>query len=159
MKDCAIICGYPTLENGTLSPILESRIAHAVQLYQHHEVQYLLVSGAAAHNTHSEALAMAAYAYEHHVPQEAILIEPQAISTYHNMKYAKEIMDNHHLQSCIIVTNSWHMIKAVHYAKKFHLSYSKSACPRPRSMSSLQAFLLCLYMPLNMLYNRFKGYY
>lgn len=158
MKDCVIVCGYPTQDDGKISHILESRIAKAVELYQNHEVKYIIVSGGAIHNAYSESLVMQEYALTNGVPQQHILLENRAKSTYHNMKYSKEIMQQYGLKTCFIVTNSWHIIKAKYYAKKFALNYTIIKANKPHHMSYLKVIILHMGMPINMFVNRLKGY-
>lgn len=158
MKDCAIVCGYPTKENGEISPILESRIQKAVELYQRSMISYIIVSGGAIHNQYSEALAMEEYAISKGVPKEKIIIENKAKSTYHNMKLSRESMKNHHLESCYVITNSWHIIKAKYYAKQFLNDFEMLACAKPKHMKWIVVLGLHFYMPINMLINRLKGY-
>ena len=43
MMDCAIVCGYPANEDGTISNILESRIRKAIELYHKKEIRYIPV--------------------------------------------------------------------------------------------------------------------
>ena len=157
--DCAIVCGYPACEDGTPSPILKSRIDKAIELYQHRQIQYILVSGGAIHNQHNEAHCMAQYALKKGIPQAALIIEDQAKSTYHNMMYAKEKMKEYQLDSCFVVTNSWHMIKARYYAKKFHLHYYPQNAKKPPQMSYVTVLFYTIEMPINLLINRLKGYY
>lgn len=156
--DCAIVCGYPTLEDGSISPILQSRIDKAIALYYNQSIRYIIVSGAAVHNAYSEALCMKNYALAHHVPEDHIIVEDQALSTYHNMMYAKALMERYHFQDCLVITNSWHMIKARYYARKFALNFAEAKAARPPQMSWFKVALYTLYMPINMLINRCKGY-
>lgn len=158
MKDCAIVCGYPTLDNGELSNILKSRIEKGIELYQQHQVKYLIVSGGAIHNQYSEAIAMKEYAISMGVPEEAIIIENEAKSTYHNMLLSKKIMQEKQLNSCVVITNSWHIIKAKYYAQQFLVDFEMISANKPKHMSWIQVLSLHIYMPINMLINRFKGY-
>lgn len=158
MRDCVIVCGYPTNPDGSLSPILKSRIAMGVELLKQGKARYLLVSGGKAHNAYSEAWTMQAWAVAQGIDDKRILVEDQAVSTYHNMRYAAAIMQAHHLTTCIVVTNSWHLIKARYYARKFHLDYELKACHKPAGMSWLTVLILTLYMPINMLIMRLKGF-
>lgn len=158
MRDCVIVCGYPTNLDGSLSPILESRIAMGVELIKSGQARYLLVSGGAVHNAHSEAQAMYQWAITQGLSENQILIDNQAISTYHNMYYAAQIMKEYGLSTCIVVTNSWHLIKARHYARKFHLNYRLRSCQKPTGMHWVTVVGLTLYMPINMLIMRLKGY-
>lgn len=158
MKDCAIVCGYPTNEDGTISEILKSRIEKAIELYQQHQIEYIIVSGGAIHNNYSEALTMRDYAIKYDIPKNKILIENQAKSTYHNMVYSKEIMKEYQLKSCYVITNSWHIIKAKYYAKQFLNDFEMIECAKPKNMTSFKVILLHIYMPINMFMNRLKGY-
>lgn len=158
MKDCIIVCGYPTQDDGNLSSILKSRIDKAIELYQKDQSLYMIVSGGAIHNKFSESQAMAEYAIMHGIPQSHLFIENQAKSTYHNMLYSKQIMEKYHFQSCYIVTNSWHVVKVKYYAQKFHLIYHIVKADRPLGMSWFQSVLLHIEMPINMFINRCKGY-
>lgn len=159
MKDCIIVCGYPTNEDGTMSSILQSRVDKAIQLYQDHHVRYLIFSGGSVHNQYNEALTMKKYAMDKGIPEEVILLEDQAISTYHNMKYAKNIMDENNLKNCYVITNSWHIVKAKYYARKFHFNFQMVSASKPDDMRYIQVFFLHIYMPINMFINRLKGYY
>lgn len=158
MLDCAIVCGYPANEDGTISYILQSRIDKAIELYKQGNIGYIIVSGGAVHNQYSEAKVMEKYAIKNGVPKEKIIIEDQAKSTYHNMMYADELMKQYHIKTCYVVTNSWHMIKAKYYAKKFHLNFQTMTCSKPQHMSYLKVICLHVYMPLQMLKMRLKGY-
>jgi len=158
MKDCAIVCGYPTNEDGTISEILKSRIEKAIELYQKQQIQYIIVSGGAIHNQYSEAYTMKDYAIKQGIPQDYILIENKAKSTYHNMLYSKDIMEDYHLKNCYVITNSWHIIKAKYYAKQFLNDFEMIACQKPKNMTSFKVILLHIYMPINMFINRLKGY-
>lgn len=158
MKDCAIVCGYPANEDGTISNILKSRIDKAIELYQNHEIKYIIVSGGSIHNQYNEALTMKDYALKKGIDEIAIIVEDRAKSTYHNMMYSKEKMKEYGLKDCYVITNSWHIIKAKYYAKKFELDYLMLKCSKPKGMSYLQVIILTVYMPINMFINRLKGY-
>ncbi len=158
MMDCAIVCGYPANEDGTISNILESRIRKAIELYHKKEIRYIIVSGGAVHNHYCEALVMYHYAIKKGVKERDILIEDKAISTYHNMMYSKEIMIKYNLKTCYVITNSWHIRKARYYAEKFQLNYKMVKCRKPKHMLYIHSIILTLYMPINMFINRLKGY-
>lgn len=158
MKDCVIVCGYPTNDDGTISYILKSRIDKAIELYQKKKVEFIIVSGGAVHNQYSEALTMKEYAIQNGIDERYILLENNAKSTYHNMMYSKQIMENNKLNNCYVVTNSWHRIKAKYYAEKFDLNFEMINADRPENMSYLKVVLLTFEMPMNMFIMRMKGY-
>ena len=157
-RDCIIVCGYPANEDGSISNILKSRIDKAIELYRNHFADIIIVSGGAIHNQYNEAEVMKAYAITCGIPSASIFLENKAKSTYHNMMYAKEIMEKHHLYTCYVVTNSWHKVKAEYYAKKFVLDYVMVNSKRPKGMSLIKVWLYTFYMHINMLINRMKVY-
>lgn len=158
MKDCIIVCGYPTDKNGELSDILKSRIEKGIELYHQKKAEYLLLSGGAIHNEFCEAIAMKEYAIANGVDIKHIFIDTQAKSTYHNMFYGKQIMNLNGFKSCYLVSNSWHEFKVKYYARKFDLDFEFICANRPKSISFFKAILLKLDVLIHMFFMRLKGY-
>ncbi|MBQ5676337.1 MAG: YdcF family protein [Lachnospiraceae bacterium] len=157
--DCAIVCGYFANSDGTPSEFMKSRVDKAVELWKKEKVKYLLLSGGAVRNEHTEAYVMKKYAMELGVPEDVILVEKEAVSTYHNMLYAKEIMAGKNLENCVVVTNSWHLRKANHYAKKFELDYVMAEAREPEGEKKFMTIWRHISLNLHMYYMMFKGYY
>lgn len=157
--DCVIVCGYPANDDGTVSKIMATRVEKAVELYQQGIIKYLILSGGAVRNEYKEAEVMANYAVDLGVMKDKIIIEDQAKSTYHNLMYASQIMQREHLKNAIVVTNSWHLRKADHYARKFNLDYVMKEASAPKSFNHLKVLFLHFYTNLTMYINLFKGYY
>ena len=106
--DCAVVCGYPACEDGKPSRIMRTRVERAVELWKAGRVGLLLFSGGAAANSFVEADVMKEYAEALGAEPDAILTERRSVSTYHNMKYSREVMEEHGLKDCVVVTNRWH---------------------------------------------------
>ena len=176
--DCAIICGYPANIDGEPSTIMKSRVEMGVTLYKKDKIKFLILSGGAVKNEYQEAKIMASYAISLGVKKEDILIEGQSRSTYHNLMYSRDIMQINGLKNALVVTNSWHLRKADHYARKFKLDYAMVSAsapksyifilvPRCRTTTLIQQYDFCwikvvvLHLGTNikMYYNLFKGYY
>ncbi len=157
--DSALVCGYPACDDGQVSDIMKSRMNTAVHLWKQGKVKCLIVSGGAVANAYVEAEVMKAYAVENGVPKELIYEEKCAVSTYHNMLYAKEIMQEHQIKNCMIVTNGWHHNKASHYAKKFGLDYVMVRAERPENETFFMTIGRYIGVNLHMFYMRLKGYY
>lgn len=157
--DCAIVCGYPANRDGYPSKVMKSRIQKGVLLYKQGKVKKLILTGGAVKNEFVEAEVMKEYAKYLGVKDKDIIIEKQARSTYHNMMYCRDLMQVHHLSNALVVTNSWHLRKADHYARKFKLDYAMVESDAPESYCKLWVWYLHLHTNLTMYHNLFKGYY
>ena len=157
--DCAIVCGYYANPDGTPSDFMKSRVEKAVELWKLGTVKCLIMSGGAVRNEYVEAEVMKAYAMKLGVPEEEILVEKEAVSTYHNMLYVKEIMKEKQLSNCVVVTNSWHLRKANHYARKFHLDYVMAEAKEPDTEKKYMTIWRHISLNLHMYYMMFRGYY
>lgn len=157
--DCAVVCGCQVEEDGTPSDLLRSRVEKAVELWKEKKVRYLIMSGAAVHNAYVEAEAMKQYAMELGVPEDYILEEKQAVSTYHNLMYAAKLMRHCGFRDCVVVTNGWHLRKADHYARRSGVRYVMAAAENPQEQSLRQTICLYIETNLHMYLNMWKGYY
>lgn len=129
-----------------------------IKQLNYQKIKYIIVSGGSVHNQYSEAYCMKAYAIQNHIAKQKITVENKAISTYHNMMYAKKLMKQYQLHNCYIITNSWHMCKAEYYARKFNLDHQKINADKPKDMIYIKVGLYTIYMPINMFINRLKGF-
>lgn len=157
--DCAIVCGYPADSDGSPSKLMKTRVDKAVKLWEDRKVKYIILSGGAVANEYTEAEVMKQYALEMGVPESAIIEETQAVSTYHNMMYVKEIMERECFADCVVVTNGWHLRKANHYARKFKLDYVMAKAGNPEDETILTTLWRYVSVNLHMYYMMFRGYY
>ena len=157
-KDCVIVCGYPANDDGTISEILKSRVDEGISLYKEGYVKTMIMSGTNAHNSYVEAEVMKEYAMTQGVKEEDILLETKAKSTYHNMLYSKDIVEENHFTTCYVITNSWHLRKADYYSRKFNFNYEMIQSKKPESMSYLKVIYLHLHMHITTYINLLKGY-
>jgi uncharacterized SAM-binding protein YcdF (DUF218 family) len=89
-----------------------ARFAEGVNLYRQGFGKYLVFSGAAYDNGTSNADVMRQLAIQRGVPQTAILEEPQGEDTWGNAVYTREVLEQHGLQSAILVTSPYHLRRA-----------------------------------------------
>ncbi len=157
--DCAIVCGFPANQDGKPSLIMKSRVEKAVELYRQGKIKYIIFSGADVQNRYKEADVMEKYAFKLGVDKNAIIKESKAKCTYHNLMYASEIMKEKNFNSCLVITNSWHLRKADHYARKFKLKYAMVVACRPKGYGVIRVLWLHISTNLIMYRNMFKGYY
>lgn len=155
--DCAVVCGYHANIDGTPSSVMRTRVEKAAELWKAGKVRFLILSGGPVFHEYVEADVMQEYARELGIPEECLLTEPKALCTYDNLRYAKELMEAHGLQNCVVVTNAWHLRKADHYARKAGLDYVM--CPTKHGEGMGKVLLRCVSTNLHMYRNLFRGYY
>jgi uncharacterized SAM-binding protein YcdF (DUF218 family) len=89
-----------------------ARFAEGVNLYQRGLGHYLVFSGAAFDNGTSNADVMHDLALQRGVPASAILEEPQGEDTWGNAVYTRQVLEEHALESAILVTSPYHLRRA-----------------------------------------------
>lgn len=157
--DCAIVCGCPAAADGSPSRVMKVRVEKAAELWKKGKVKKLIFSGAAVKNSYIEAEVMKKYAVTLGVPEEMIITEIRAVSTYHNMMLAKPLMEERGFKSCVVVTNSWHLRKANHYADRSGLDYVMCSCREPEGTGRLYAAWYHMIINLHMYLNLYRGLY
>lgn len=117
--DAGIVLGA-SLWNNEPSPGLKERLDYAVQLYKDGVFPRFIVTGGLDHNgsTLTEAEGMRNYLIEREVPADAIAMDTQSRSTYENLLFAKQIMDDNGWASAVIVTHTYHGARAADIAEK-----------------------------------------
>ena len=97
---------------GRPSPVLEARLNHALFLYLRNLAPRILTTGGAGGDpSFTEGGVAQAYLSRHGVPSEAILVESEGESTVHSVAAAAEIMRRMKLQSCIVVSDGYHIYR------------------------------------------------
>jgi uncharacterized SAM-binding protein YcdF (DUF218 family) len=89
-----------------------ARFQEGVNLYERGFGKYLVLSGAAYDNGTSNADVMHDLAVQQGVPESAILDEPFGEDTWGNAVYTRQVLEDHHLQSAILVTSPYHARRA-----------------------------------------------
>lgn len=97
---------------GKPSPVLEARLNHALFLYHQKWAPRILTTGGAGGDpTFTEGEVGRAYLSSHGIPSEAVLTETQGSSTVESTVGALEIMRRLNLNSCIIVSDGYHIYR------------------------------------------------
>ncbi|MBQ8757010.1 MAG: YdcF family protein [Oscillospiraceae bacterium] len=127
--DVAIILGAAT-SDGEVSPVYRERINHGIWLYENGYVDYLILTGGIGNgNEISDAFAAKQYAIKKGVPEQVIYIEEKSTITEENLEYAKAIMDEHSLDTAIIVSDPLHMKRAMLMASDYGIDACSSPTP------------------------------
>ncbi len=111
--DCILVLGAG-LKNGGPSDMLQERLDTAISLYKENSELKLLMSGDHSRKDYDEVNVMKRYAVLNDVPSTNIFMDHAGISTYDSLKRAKDIF---HVKKVIIVTQDYHLSRALYIAK------------------------------------------
>lgn len=117
--DAGIILGMSMWGNEP-SPGLKERIDYGLKLYKEGMFAHFIVTGGLDKPDlqYTEAQGMQRYLIAKGVPENAIYVENKATSTYENLLFSKEIMNNEGLASAIIITHTYHGWRAYEMANE-----------------------------------------
>ena len=126
--DCILVLGCYVNPDGVPSPLLQDRIDMGVGLYKLGAAPKLLMSGDHGRPEYNEVGAMKSGAMHMGVPAEDIFMDHAGFCTYDSMYRAKEVFG---AKKIIIVTQEYHLYRALHIAKSLGLeAYGVAAAPR-----------------------------
>ncbi len=109
----AVVFGAAVWENGQPSPALKRRTQHAIALIQSGKAQHLLFTGGLGKYPPSEAHIMKQLALEQGVPASLIVTEETGTSTFQSALECARIMRQQNWSSALIVTDVYHIPRAV----------------------------------------------
>jgi uncharacterized SAM-binding protein YcdF (DUF218 family) len=90
----------------------QARLSEGIRLFRAGWAPKLIFSGAAQDGVLSNARAMEMTAVELGVPPSAMLLEPEAMDTFGNAVYTRQIMVSNGMSSAILVTSPYHLHRA-----------------------------------------------
>lgn len=93
-SEAIIVLGCPTHPDGTLHPLQRWRVDIAARTLNP-RVQVVVFTGTTAKTGVSEASAMAAYARTRGIPNDLILLEEEALSTWQNLHFSAPLVETH----------------------------------------------------------------
>jgi len=130
--DAAIVLGAAAWHDNP-SPVFLERIKHGIWLYENDYVNYLIFTGGYGTGAeYSEAYVARNYAIAAGVPVDSILIEENSRTTEGNFSYAMHLLEDHDIETVIIVSDPLHMMRAMRMATDAGLTAFSS--PTPTSM-------------------------
>jgi uncharacterized SAM-binding protein YcdF (DUF218 family) len=105
---------------GRPSPVLRARLDHALELWNEHLASLLILTGGTgAGDTTSEAAVGRTYAKKHGVPDTAILEENAGRTTSESMRAVAGMLEVRGLQSAVLVSDPFHMLRLRILARRF----------------------------------------
>jgi SanA protein len=129
----ALVLGSAPYLNGVKNPFLEHRLDAAAELYRKGKVAKVLASGDNSTKAYDEPTAMKAGLVERGVPEAAIVLDYAGFRTLDSVVRAHRIFGVDH---CIIVTDDFHIARALYIAQKEGLdAIGLQSAPVPSSVS------------------------
>ena len=111
----ALVPGASVFASGQPSDILADRLDKAFELYKNGKVKRFLLSGDHGTRTYNEVKSMKTYLNMKGVPDSVIFTDHAGFDTYSSMVRARNVFE---VDSLIIVTQAFHLRRAVYIARK-----------------------------------------
>ena len=113
----ALVLGASVQQNKKPSPILSGRLNSAAELYHGLKVDKLLLSGDHTNRYYNETAVMQNYLeQEKAIPTKDIILDPYGFRTLDSVYHSR---NNHNLHSITIVTQRFHLYRALFLADHF----------------------------------------
>ncbi len=106
------------LDGSRVTPLLAARIDRGIQLLKYNPKARLILSGGQGPGEDlPEGEAMAAYAIEHGVPAERVIVERESSDTEENLRFSRRLMEGKRPRIAI-ATTAYHVFRALILAKR-----------------------------------------
>lgn len=105
---------------GKPSPVLRARLDHALDLWNRHLASLMILTGGTGEgDTTSEAAVGRTYVRKHGVPDSAIVEENAGRTTSESMRAVAGMLEVRGLQSALLVSDPFHMLRLRILARRF----------------------------------------
>lgn len=119
--DCILVLGCGVDAQGRPKPMLHDRMTVAVELYEKGWADKLLLSGDNSGPAYNEVGAMEAFALDHGVPADALLLDNEGFNTDASIRRARDVFG---MENVVIVTQEYHLFRALFLAEAYGLEAS-----------------------------------
>jgi uncharacterized SAM-binding protein YcdF (DUF218 family) len=127
----ALVLGFALDEHGNPQPSMIARVDHAVDLYRRGMIRWMAMSGGVVNGDVPEAIVMRRLAMERGVPGDAIFTEEHSHSTRENFQFGASLLESHEAHDVLLVTEPYHMVRALLLARNTGLDLRPSPAPSP----------------------------
>ncbi len=107
----AVVLGTQVLPDGRPSRTLDARVRHAARLYAEGRIGRVVVTGGVGKHPPSEAEVMAQVLREEGVPEEAVLLEEEAESTWDSARLVAAMAAEEGVSEVLVVTDPLHCVR------------------------------------------------
>ncbi len=153
--DCILVLGCLVHDSGRPSDMLTDRLTRAVELYQQGAAPKLLMSGDHGRTDYDEVDAMKHFAVDAGIPSSDVFMDHAGFSTYESVYRARDVFQ---AEKIIIVTQEYHLYRALYIAKRlgleaygvssdYHRYVGQSAREIREVLARLKDFVGCIFQP------------
>ncbi len=142
--DCAIILGA-AIWGDVPSPVYRARLDYAIQLAQENHVKRLIFTGGVGYEKKlSEGEVGKNYALKRGLKEDTLFVENQSRTTKQNIVNSLPILQQQQCSRILIVSDPYHLKRAVEIAQDLHLNAHPAATPSTmfRSWKTKLEFLI-----------------
>lgn len=125
--DVVVVLGAAVWDGGIASPSLFRRALHGTNLVLSGQAQILIASGGVGLFPPSEASVIRGIALERGISEKNVLVEERSRNTIENALFCAEIMSANNWRSAWIVSDQYHLLRAVKLFR--HLGIKASGSP------------------------------
>lgn len=133
--DAVVVLGAKVDASGNAGAAIRRRVAHAVRVVTERRIEVLLLSGGNGGPGPSEAAVMHRLALEHGIPGDQIVIEDRSRNTFENGVYTGRIIKDRGWRRIVLVTDDWHMRRALYVFRRLGLEAGGDPVRRPPDIS------------------------
>jgi uncharacterized SAM-binding protein YcdF (DUF218 family) len=109
--------------NGDPSPVLRARLDHALDLYHRGVVKrIILTGGVGAGDRFSEAAVGKQYLLDRQLSAEVLLLDERSTTTWENMQNAADLARANGIDTVLLVSDPFHMLRSLKMARDLGLS-------------------------------------
>jgi uncharacterized SAM-binding protein YcdF (DUF218 family) len=106
--------------DGHPSPVLRARLDHAVDLWNRHMAQIVILTGGRGPgDTTSEAAVGRGYVRRHGIPDAAILLENEGRTTRASLLAVSRMLSSRGMKTAILVSDPFHMLRLWILSRRF----------------------------------------
>ena len=135
--DAVVVLGAKVAASGVAGAAIRRRVAHAVRVAADRRIEVLVLSGGNAGPGPSEAAVMRELVLASGIADERIVIEEHSRNTFENGVYTHRIMRDRGWRRLMIVTDGWHMRRALYVFRRLGMDAGGDPVPRPPDVSRL----------------------
>lgn len=135
MTDAVVVLGAAMMAPGVPGAALRRRLEHGVAVFFGRDAGHLLVSGGIVGPPPAEAHVMRDLAIQRGVAKERIVVEDMARNTFENAVYAGRIIRDRRWRHVVIVTDGFHLPRALYVFRRLGLEVAGEGVPRPSKIT------------------------
>ncbi len=137
--DAIVVMGAAQYQ-GKPSPVLRTRLDHALVLWQRGLAPRMLLTGGIGEgDTASEAAASRVYMMNHNVPDTAILLENDGRTSAQSLRAAVDLLHARGLTTAVVVSDPFHMLRLEILGRRYGIDpFTSPALPAPGAQHLLR---------------------